>query len=396
MPDLTSKAPARSRKVILVPHGFQPHYTIGFSNGVAANGEAVTLIGHDSIDRRQLHQSIDYVNLRGSQDETRNAAGKAINLLKYHVRLLTYLITHPGNAVHLTGLIGYEISVGILENLLIRMSSHRLILTVHNILPHDRHTTWKRFVYRLIYKIPHYLIVHTEIMKAELVQKYALSADKILVMQHGLNDIYYSTSTTKNEARSLLGIAEDKLVLLFFGSILPYKGLDILLRVFRDLGRDVHLVIAGRPGTPEYSREILNTISRLDNKSQVTLHNRYIDDAEIPVYFMASDVVVMPYRHIDQSGVLFLAFRFGLPVIAFDVGSLSSYITNETGVLVRTISEDELRIAIERFKMNKEKYSQDKVIAASKKFEWKNTVKPILWVYDIRPVRSGQVDSHGL
>src|SRR5262249_31826543 len=110
------------------------------------------------------------------------------------------------------------------------------------------------------------------------------------------------------------------------GNIAPYKGLNFLVQAFSVLSKEdptMRLVIAGRPkGQKSYWEEIQQAISRSHSADRVIKKIEYISDDEIEIYFKAADVIVMPYVSIFQSGVLFLAYSFGLPIIATDVGSL--------------------------------------------------------------------------
>jgi glycosyltransferase involved in cell wall biosynthesis len=119
--------------------------------------------------------------------------------------------------------------------------------------------------------------------------------------------------------------AQDR-VLLFFGNIAPYKGLEYLVEAFFEIARrpePYRLVIAGRPkGGDAYWAGILAKINASPFRARILLKIEFVPDAETEIYFKAADVLVLPYTHIFQSGVLFLGYNFGLPAIAADVGSL--------------------------------------------------------------------------
>jgi glycosyltransferase involved in cell wall biosynthesis len=137
-------------------------------------------------------------------------------------------------------------------------------------------------------------------------------------------------------------------VLLFFGLIREYKGLDLLIEAFGKLDPRHHLVIAGEPygDFGDYQKQI--DASPL--KANIHLHPRFITDAEVPVFFSAADVAVLPYRSATQSGITAVAFHFGVPVVATDVGGLQETVrTGSTGVLVDHVSADAVRAGIEHF-----------------------------------------------
>src|SRR5262249_288683 len=140
-------------------------------------------------------------------------------------------------------------------------------------------------------------------------------------------------------------------VLLFFGKIGPYKGLDYLVAAFQGnlARRDYRLLIVGTPraGSEQYWRPIQETIRK---DPRLFVKPEFIPDDDIEVYFKAADILVLPYRHIYQSGVLFLGYSFGLPVLVADVGSLKEeIIEGETGYVFKPDDPADLANAIDRY-----------------------------------------------
>ena len=163
-----------------------------------------------------------------------------------------------------------------------------------------------------------------------------------------------NTLLTPVQAKQRLGIKAGERTILFFGNIAPYKGLDYLVRAFQQIAAssgDYRLIIAGKPkrGCEKYLHGIQDTISRNVKPGQVLQRIDHIPDHEAEMYFKAADVLVLPYREIFQSGVLFFGYSFGLPVIATDVGAMrEDIIEGKTGfvckpgdpeALARTIKE---------------------------------------------------------
>jgi len=170
-----------------------------------------------------------------------------------------------------------------------------------------------------------------------------------------LNIAVPDTQLTPDEAKAQLGIRDGERTILFFGAIAPYKGLDFLVTAFqRIIARDAkhRLIIAGRPkgGCEKHLEEVQETLSRTIDRTQVIQDINYIPDQKIELYFKAADVLVLPYREIFQSGILFLAYSFGLPVVAADVGSLrETIIEGRTGFLCRPHDPGDLAKTIERY-----------------------------------------------
>jgi len=198
------------------------------------------------------------------------------------------------------------------------------------------------------------MFVHTEKMKRELVEEFGVRGTRITVIPFGINNSVPDTVLTPGMARQRLGIREDSKAILFFGNIAPYKGLEYLIAAFRLVlarNEDYQLIIAGRPKSDEaYWSAIRDGISDEVEKGRVLLKAEFIPDDETEVYFKAADVLALPYRHIYQSGVLFLGYSFGLPVLAADVGSLrDEVVEGKTGFVFKPEDPAELARAIERY-----------------------------------------------
>lgn len=135
---------------------------------------------------------------------------------------------------------------------------------------------------------------------------------------------------------------------LFFGFIRDYKGLDILLDAVNSLPEDYTVIVAGEVygSFDKYDEQI----DSLGIRDRIRLFNRYISDAEVPAFFSAADVCVLPYKSATQSGITAIAMHFGLPVIATDTGGLSELVLHErTGLIVPEPEPIQLATAIRRY-----------------------------------------------
>jgi glycosyltransferase involved in cell wall biosynthesis len=191
-------------------------------------------------------------------------------------------------------------------------------------------------------------------MKQALQVDFHVPSSKVSVIPFGINNTVPDTELTRLDARSQLGLIAKQKVLLFFGNIAPYKGLDCLVDAFALLANgdpDYRLVIAGRPkGEMSHWQRIESAIRASSLCSRVIKRIEYVPDADTEIYFKAADIFVLPYTHVFQSGVLFLGYNFGLPVIASDVGSLrDDIIPGKTGFLCRPRDSVDLANCISRY-----------------------------------------------
>ena len=191
--------------------------------------------------------------------------------------------------------------------------------------------------YRCQYRLADHAFVHTESMKAELVADFGVIGDRITVIPFGINNSVPKTGITSDEAKKRLGVEPNHKALLFFGNIAAYKGLEYLIAAFHQLlERDgnYRLIVAGIPKNSQYWNALRQSIEADEATGRVILNADFVPDEDTEIYFMAADLLVLPYRHIYQSGVLFLSYSFGLPVLAADVGSLKNDIVEgHTGLL---------------------------------------------------------------
>ncbi|MES1925299.1 glycosyltransferase family 4 protein [Salinisphaera sp. T31B1] len=223
-----------------------------------------------------------------------------------------------------------------------RLLSVPIVWTAHNALPHERRAH-HRLLYRTIYGGSDRLIVHTRHTQAEL-ERFGVPGERMARVPHGNLRRMVGRQWPKAQARCDLGLetGDQTLVLLFFGRVRPYKGLDLLLAAMARLEqRDIVLLVAGEDLFDEWSTVVAPANVRMDL--------RRIDNDSADRYFSAADLVVLPYRRIDQSGVLMLAMSHGVPVMATAVGGLAEVIEHgRTGFLLPPEDIEALTSAIGR------------------------------------------------
>jgi glycosyltransferase involved in cell wall biosynthesis len=184
-------------------------------------------------------------------------------------------------------------------------------------------------------------------MKSELLSDFRIPKSKVSVIPFGINNTVPNTALSTEEAKQRTGVSSGDKALLFFGNIAPYKGLEYLVSAFKELlnkDRSYRLIIVGRPkGCDGYWKQIQQAIACSGIRDRIIQRIEYIPDELTELYFKAADVLILPYAHVFQSGVLFLAYSFGLPVIAADVGSLKDeIIEGQTGFVFKPRDSSDL------------------------------------------------------
>ena len=188
-----------------------------------------------------------------------------------------------------------------------------VVFMVHNVLPHER-LPFDRLLAKLCLGRGNAFITHS-LPEAERLKAVLGSQIKVSCLPHPLYDQY--SKQERKAARKQLGYDPDELLLLFFGLVRPYKGLDCLIEALGKLkqsGAAPKLLAAGEFW--QNPAAFYKQIHRLGLDELVRLDNRYMPDEEIPGLFSAADLFVAPYIDGTQSGAVRLAMSFGLPILA--------------------------------------------------------------------------------
>lgn len=219
----------------------------------------------------------------------------------------------------------------------------KIVLTVHNLLPHDTGETLKGTFLEL-YRMADQLICHSDHIRARLVAEFSVPFDKVSVIPHG--PFFYDLPVAGPE-QTPHGFEEEpsRVLVLWQGIIFPYKGVDLLLRAWQRVeahGGNCRLVIAGT-GTPELLEQIREQVKSLGLK-RVQLQFRFISVRELVELYRAADVVVYPYRAITASGALATGLALGKTIVASDLPVFHELLTHgESALLIDP--EDSVKFA---------------------------------------------------
>ena len=191
------------------------------------------------------------------------------------------------------------------------------VMTFHNVIRRGESRRSEAVTRRLAQRMDA-VIVHTKHGRRRLEERLGVDAGKVRVIPHGA----FEHLTRQPEALPLpdeLAQAQGPVV-LSFGMVRPYKGVDVLLEAFRDVP-DAELWVVGRPLEDSIMAPLHEQARTLPGT--VRFVTRYITEAEIPAFFRRADLVVLPYRSVDQSGVLYIGLAFGKPMVISAVGGFA-------------------------------------------------------------------------
>ena len=334
-------------------------YALGLAAALTSRGLAIDFIGSDQINGPELQDNprVRFLNLRGDQRSDAGRVAKAIRILRYYGRLIRYAATAKPKIFHILWNNKFELFDRTALMLFYKLLGKKLVFTAHNVNAgkRDANDGWlNRCSLRFQYWSSDHIFIHTEKMKIELLSEFGVPERKATVIPFGINSTVPRTALATQAAKRQLGVDGSDKTLLFFGNIAPYKGLEYLVAAFIELARKnlrYRLIIAGNPkGSVDYWNQISQTISQNGIQDRIIERIEFVPDEQTELYFKAADVLILPYTHIFQSGVLSLAYNFGLPVIAANVGSLKEeIIEGRTGFVFPAKDSAALARAIETY-----------------------------------------------
>jgi D-inositol-3-phosphate glycosyltransferase len=346
-------------RVALLTAGRDHPYAFGMACTLVNKGISVDIIGADDLESElwKGNPHVRFLNMRGDLSETASPPQKVWRVLTYYVRLMVYAGGTKAKIFHILWNNKFEWFDRVPLMLYYKLLGKKTLLTVHNVNKgkRDEDDSWiNRMTLRAQYQLVDHLFVHTSRMKQELNEQFDVDTGKISVIPFGINNAIPRTDLSSAEARRKLRITLEERVILFYGNIAPYKGLEYLIDAFCLIApKDdrYRLIIAGNPkDCAEYWGGLQFILETHPYHDRILQKIEWVSDDETEVYFMAADVLVLPYRHIFQSGVLSLGYSFGLPVIASDVGSLRDDIAEgETGFLCRPEDSEDLANTIDKY-----------------------------------------------
>ena len=217
----------------------------------------------------------------------------------------------------------------VLFNLLfVKLLLGKIVLTIHDVNSFSSRSENSIFN-KLVYKLGNVILTHNRFSLNEL-NKINI-VESIFIIPHGNYLPFISKTHTQKKAKEYFKISQNKKVLLFFGMIKKVKGLEILLKAFKNVvkkNNDIVLIIAGKVWKNDFS--LYQSIIDKNNLNEYCIiHNRFIAQEKVSLYYNVADLVVLPYKKIYQSGVMLMAMSYDVPVLASDLPPIKEMIDDE-------------------------------------------------------------------
>ena len=395
-----------SLKIIMVEplgDGGIAHYAYNLLNTLSASGVEASLFTNKAyefesaaVEFRVYSRMFRFANhlvgkypFLNKEYGTPSVIRRVIKLIEYPLNTLEALFlaaSAKANLVHLQ-------SVNLIELFMIiafRVINRKVVYTIHNIMP--RHKTPKFYhiiLYRIMYMLCNQIIIHSEKGKEDVIGFFKVRRNKIHVIPHGDYKFFVpKRPVSKRKAKLALGILPTCKTILFFGAVRQNKGLKNILIALPQIKKkvpNVKLLIVGEPweNYDKYRRII--TEEGIDNEIYEKLD--YVSNEEVPLYFYATDLAVLPYNEITQSGILQIAYAFGKPVVATDLAGFREAVEDgRNGYLVplrdaQSLAEKCIAVLNDNKKMQ-EMGGYSKHLADTK-FSWDSIAGKTKQVYEL-------------
>lgn len=251
----------------------------------------------------------------------------------------------------------------------------KVICIADNVIPHEKRPGDKAFSNYFLKSCDAFITMSEKVLSdLRLFQKNKPAR----LIQHPLYD-NFGPIISKAEAREKLGVGSHELIVLFFGFIRKYKGLDLLLEAMADeriTKSGIKLLVAGE--FYEDEKQYHEQIERLGISDQLILKTDFIPDSEVQYYLCAADAVIQPYRNATQSGVTPLAYHFEKPMVVTNVGGLPSLVPDEKAGLVVEPNPTAIADGILKFYQLGENYFIPHLRSEKQKYSWLRLMQSIL------------------
>jgi glycosyltransferase involved in cell wall biosynthesis len=342
--------------------------------------------GHDA---QIISYSLQYPNFLFPGSTQYETSGKAPDGIKIHTLINT---VNPFNWIKVAGFIKKEKPDFILFRYwlpffgpclgtigrLVRSKTRVLALT-DNIIPHEKRFGDKQFTNYFVNSCDGFIAMSKTVLND--ISKFTTNQNKAY-SPHPMYETY-GASVSMEEARKKLNLNSSDKIILFFGLIRHYKGLDILMEAMANSEikkQNIKLLIAGE--FYEDKQPYLDLIQKHQLQDQILLHDKFIANDDVRYYFCASNLVAQTYRNATNSGVTMVGYFYEKPMLVTNVGGLAEIVPNEKcGYVVETEIPEISEKIITYFSQNKEEAFTQNVRIEKKKYEWTEFIGVLVNLY---------------
>ena len=335
-----------NRKVAIIDplgaHGSSHHfYLFGQASGLLNNDVELSLYTNNETPSPEINGLKFFTFYK----EIFKSKSKIINGIKWIIGTILSVFHARFSGISIFHFHIFYTNILVLFNLLfVKILFGKVVLTVHDVSSFSNSSNLS-IIEKLIYKLTDRIITHNEFSKLEILNVNADSSSCISIVPHGSYTPFINIQYDKEKSKEQLGIPNNRRILLFFGMIKKVKGLEVLLSALKGVIKknpDVLLVIAGRVWENDFSA-YQKIIDENNLSAYILLHTKFIPQEDVEHYYCASDLVILPYKKIYQSGVLMMTLSYERPALVSDLPPLKEIISdNENGFLFKAENVSDL------------------------------------------------------
>ena len=366
-----------NRKVAIIDplgaHGSSHHfYLFGQASGLLNNDVELSLYTNNETPSPEINGLKFFTFYK----EIFKSKSKIINGIKWIIGTVFSVFHARFSGISIFHFHIFYTNVLVLFNLLfVKIFFGKIVLTVHDVSSFSNSSN-SSIIEKLIYKLTDRIITHNEFSKLEILNVNADSSSCISIVPHGSYTPFINIQYDKEKSKEQLGIPNNRRILLFFGMIKKVKGLEVLLSALKGVIKknpDVLLVIAGRVWENDFSA-YQKIIDENNLSAYILLHTKFIPQEDVEHYYCASDLVILPYKKIYQSGVLMMTLSYERPALVSDLPPLKEIISdNENGFLFKTENVSDLTAKLNSILSDEELMEEVRVKGAeliNTKYDW--------------------------
>tara|TARA_B100001540_G_scaffold6658_1_gene5880 strand:- start:758 stop:1909 length:1152 start_codon:yes stop_codon:yes gene_type:complete len=307
--------------------GSHHFYLFGQSTGLINNGVEVNLYTNDITKDPNIKNLKIYHYYKGIFGRRFNFIAGLLYCIGsvrsiFHAKLIGSTICH----YHL-----FHINILVLFDLLLtKVLRMKVVYTIHDVISNLQKNQSNRLLAKFVLKLADKLITHNQFSQKQMEEMFNFKKQEIAIIPHGNYIPFINIQNNIQDSRDLLNIPREKKVILFFGMIKRIKGLEILLSslsIIKEKIPDILLVIAGKAWEDDFS-VYQKIIDKYNLQDYCIIRNHYILSEHVDHYFSSTNLVVLPYKRISQSGVLMMAASYKKAVLCSNLTPFMEVMTD--------------------------------------------------------------------
>ena len=378
-------------RVLMVEHsgrGGMYAYADALCEGLSGAGADVTVLTSSTWPEKNVPFNVErrlseFTREQGGGSRLHWAADRFCRSVLNSFRRNRFALKGSFDVVHFQGA-----GMPLLDQFFLKPLTKRLpiVLTVHDIKSHyERFVSRDSFLRRSL-NIPHCLITHYRDGKKQLIDHWGVEGERVAVIPHGImTPLRHPVG--RSEACRKMNLPEESRILLFFGSIRPNKGLDVLLEALNDIrlhDPKILLIVAGAVPRGMSFKNYADIIQKLNLSENMRTEVNFIPDEDVDNFMAAADIVVLPYVKFEaQSGVLLRAYAHKKPVVVSDVGAMGELVSSDkVGQVVEPGNPKVLADAVINVLDNSDYFQSHYTKQLEEKYSWRNIAEATIRCYE--------------